>query len=349
MAYQYYNIQLNNTPIPSTEIKNDLQASINEYFEIASDYYTVEYETATPNVFVNIGVRLEAAFNIKVQSNVKDDYKHIIFKNFNTQPSLGDYFRFDGYYWIVIDTGKSKSATNSVMVRRCGDYLRFYDELGVYHKLPCIVEKTVMYDLSTNSYIGIPDNQTRILVKYNAESKKIKFADLSDSNNKYTRFILEEYPYRVVSIDRHTYVRLGVGFIDIRCQSDQINTYDDLINNIADTNFANQTSTPTTGYDIQFNPIFSNIKIGETKTTNVTFTNNSTPITDTPTWTIMQTDGITPSTKATIVSSTNSSVVIKAVNDTANINSQFRIYCNGTNITKYITVTIKSLFYGGAE
>jgi len=347
MAYEFYNIQLANTPSPTNEIKADLQSSINDLFEIASDVYTIEYETATPNVFTNMVVRLEAPYKIENQSSIKDDFKHIIFKDFTVKPKLGEYFRFDGYYWLVIDTGRFKSSTNSVMVRRCGDFLRFYDSDGVYHALPCVLERSVMYDLNKDIYIALPDNQTRVLVKYNTESKKIKYADLGDAQSKYTRFILEELPFKTVSLDRSTFIRLSVGYMDIRLQSDQKNDYDDLVNGIADTNKNIILSTPTVGFDIQFNPIITSMKIGETKLTNVTFTNASTLYSDTPTWQIRTTDGITLSNLATISSSTNSSCTIKASSSSADVGKIFRLYCIGTNKTSYLEITIKSLFSGG--
>lgn len=349
MAYEFYNIQLANTPpTPSSEIEADLQSSINDLFEIASNISIIEMETSTPSVFVNITVRLEDTYKIKEQSNIKDDYQHIIFKNFSIKPSLGDYFRFKGFYWMVIDTGNLATSTNSVMVRRCGDFLRFFDDSGIYHKIPCIVERSIMYDLDKNMYIALPDNQVRVLVKYNIETKKIKYADMLDNNIKYTRFIFEEYAYRTVSIDRHTYLRLGIGYIDLRCQSDQINLYDDLVRNIADTNKEVISSTPTNGYDIQFLPILSSIKLSEMKITNVVFTNNGIPYSDTPIWQIRETDGISVSNLAIIVSSNNSSCTIKSSEIPTNIGRIFRLYCVGLNKTSYLEITIKSLFSGGA-
>lgn len=136
--------------------------------------------------------------------------------------------------YLIVGINEDKFNFEEVFVQRCSDYLRFYDDKGVYHSVQCSIESDGFYDLKKEQMVMIPDNQLRILVQYNDATKLIKWSDIDSADNKFTRFLLEGYPYRAVSIDRHTGTQFGEGFIDIRLQADQIYPdKDDLVNNIA--------------------------------------------------------------------------------------------------------------------
>lgn len=236
MALNYYTaIKQTITGELSDIWKDDFQAFVDEEFQNASNYYVIKKENNL-NELVDVGVRLVAPYRISASSSIKDDFKTVEFQRYDTNLLMGERYFFDGYWWITIDTGRSKSSSASCLVQRCADFLRFYDDKGVYHSIPAIVQKGGFYDLKKDQMVMIPDNQLRILVKYDDESKLIKWADTESAENKFTRFLLEGYPYRTTSIDRHSYVRLGVGYVDIRLQADQLQDGDDLINNIANAN-----------------------------------------------------------------------------------------------------------------
>lgn len=231
----YQSLRETTTGNLSLDWKDDFQAFVDEEFENASDYYVVKKQNELKEM-VDIGVRLVSLKNLTSSTMISDDYFKMIFKRYDDVTYLGDIYYFNGYWWIVTDTNIENSSSNSCLVQRCADYLRFYDSEGVYHELPSVVQNGSFYDLKKDTHVIIPDNQLRVLVKYNEESKLVKWADVDSSDDKFTRFILEGYAYRVVSIDRHSFVRLGVGYLDVRLQADQISPNDDLINNIADAN-----------------------------------------------------------------------------------------------------------------
>lgn len=214
------------------EVFEELQAKIDLEFEYASDYWVIEHEV--DGTWSEIGVRVANPYSLNQSSTIRDDFKDIIFPNTSYTLALGNRFRFGGYHYICIDTGKSLYPTNSCLVQRCYDFLRFYDDLGIYHELPAVISKGGFYDLDSDKMMLLPNNQLRILVKYDDESKLIKWADVDSVDSKYTRFILNGQAFRTVATDPHSMVRLGVGVLELRLQADQIKSSDNLIDGIAD-------------------------------------------------------------------------------------------------------------------
>lgn len=233
MSLPYYNAVLNTSDSPSNLWKDDFQAFVDSEFENASDYYTIQKENNL-NELENLGVRLVAPYKIGASSTMRDDFKNIIFPTYTTNVIIGERYYFDGYWWITIDTGNVKSSSASCLVQRCYDFLRFYDDLGIYHEIPAVVSKGGFYDLDADKMMQLPNNQLRILIKYDNESKLIKWADVDSVDSKYTRFILNGQAFRTVSSDPHSMVRLGVGVLELRLQADQIRATDNLVDGIAD-------------------------------------------------------------------------------------------------------------------
>lgn len=241
--------------------RNQLQDKVNRDWDFASDVYAVKKMNQS-KVWEDLTVRLTFPYDIKSSSSIKDDFKTVLFKDLQYNALLGEMWQFSNYYWMTIDTGRNKSSTSSCMIQRCSDALRWYDENGLYHELPCVIERNSMYDLDNDRIMTIPTNQTRVLVKWDDESKLIKWADVNSTDDKFTRFILNGYAYRTVSIDRHSFIRNGIGYLDIRLVSDMIKDSDDLINNIADglnqnttIDITNGNSTVTIGQNLQLNTV----------------------------------------------------------------------------------------------
>lgn len=217
----------------SNDIKNLYQNKVSDSFKFASDYYVIGKEDSD-GIYQNIGVRVMPSYQIGATSSLKDDYKTILHERYDTLLYLGERYFFEGSYYITIDTGRSKSSTASCQVQRCGDFLRFFDELGVYHSIPAIIGKSGVYDLNSDTVLMIPDNQLKVLVKYDSESDLIKWANSNNPEQKYTRFLLHGQAWRVTSIDKSSFVRNDKGYIDIRLQADLLKPSDNLIANIAD-------------------------------------------------------------------------------------------------------------------
>ena len=216
-----------------SDVVDNFQTKVDSVFEFASDYYTIQKEGVN-GIYQDLDVRVTTSYSINASSTIKDDFKTLVHKRYDTQLFLGERYYFDGYYWITIDTGRSKASSTSCQVQRCGDFLRFYDDNRIYHAIPAIISKSGIYDLNENTILNLPDNQQRVLIKYNPESDLIKWADENSPDIKFTRVILHGQAWRVVSIDKNSYVRNNIGYLDIRLQQDMVKPTDDLVNNIAD-------------------------------------------------------------------------------------------------------------------
>jgi len=261
VALKFYNAYRETTTNASDMWKDEFQALADVEFENSPDYYIIQKQDSN-GIYQDLGVRLVAPYQIGASSTLKDDFKVIIHKRFDTVLNLGDMYSFGGNFHLTIDTGRNKSSSASCQVWRCGDFCRWFDDNGIYHNVPAVVTKVGIYDLNEDSYTMLPDNQLKILVPYTEETKLIKWADVNSADSKYTRFILQQYAYRVTSIDRHSYVRNNVGYIELRLQSDQLREADDLINNIADASsnniaidILNGNSTLTIGQTLQLNTL----------------------------------------------------------------------------------------------
>lgn len=408
----------------SGDVRNLLQDKIDDKFTFAGDYYIIEKQNNITGAWNSIGCRVTSPYTISQSSTIKDDFKTLLFQNDSESPVLGDAYRFNGFTYLCVDTGKSLSPTVSCLIQRCGDSLRWYNDLGVYREIPCIIGKVGIYDLDESMFLSLPENQMIVNVAYNTISREIKWADPNSATDKFTRFLLKQMPYRTTSLDPHKMVRNNFGIMEVRLQMDLLKPTDNLVTNIADdiqgvtveivngastsigvsqtaqlvvqvkrngvlidnpvvtyssadgtkvsvnsngliTGISSGTTNITAtyagvsdiiavtvasvvnNYSVEFtstNNKIDSIRIGETTTYTSIPKNNGVTIVDTGTWTITDDTGLVPSTKCTIVSQTGNSVVVKAVNSTANAGSYVRVYFNGTLTSGYIRLQIKSIF-----
>lgn len=209
------------------EIKNDFKSLPN---------YTIAYKNLDYDNEYDILVVDETNLRLSIQEKKFISYPYDL-----PQFELGDYISFKdatGYIidWLIetLDTQYNFRVTGRI--GRVNDKLRFYDDDGVYHELPAVVYRGNFYDVDKDEMVMIPVNELRIYVKYDDESKLIKFADINSDNNKFTRFILQSLPYRTVSINPHVNTILGTGYLSIQVKSDQLRDGDDIINGIAENN-----------------------------------------------------------------------------------------------------------------
>ena len=345
MAYYDDFLQRNTPNISYAQYyKETLQAKSNETFEMASTYFVIKYKNNSTGIFEDIGVRLTLPYDLEEKGTIRDDYRKITFKDSSKQISLGDIFEFNGFRWIATDIGQLETPTSSCQVQRCNNVLKFIDEDGNSIELDCIAQSK-LYDLKLDKIILLEDNTLRVLTAYNDDSKKIKYSPTPQ------RFILNNMPFKLHSIDPITYVRNGLGYIEMHLKSDVFSPYDDLTNGIAD---ALLSSTPTiqnnniqNNYTVDFeNPIYT-IKLSQTINYHVIFKNNGVVYTDNATFSLKSDDGISNTILATIVSqnSTTNICSIKCTTDTSKIGQYFRLYVqNGDNsVNNYIRIQVKSL------
>lgn len=247
LSYEAFNAIQNATNTSTIYYKELLQEKVNKEFENASDVYTVQKENPITGVYEDVEVRVnKGASRTKSLTNayVFDDFKKIIYKNFDIITYLGDRFKFFDYTWIVVNTDSIASITNSVYVRRCNSKLKFYDDNNIYHELDCVASDKLI-NLQEETYVILPQNELEIIVKFEDGSKLIK---------PLKRFLINGYPWKVESVDGVSNIKNSKGFIKIKLKYDSIGAYDDVVNDIADglkpRDIPTNPTTPTTGYSI---------------------------------------------------------------------------------------------------
>lgn len=190
--------------------KSHMQQFVNDRFTAMCDIYSVEHKDRITGEWSTVDVELYKPYNMKDKYDLQDDFFKIIFKNFDYIVYLGDYFRFQGYMWIVTDAGNINDMNASCIVQRCNVELKFTDSnLPV---MPTVTQPIItIYGISNikildpeeDKYILLPRNQMNIKIPNDTNGRKIK-----DSTNA-TRFLIGN-PYKswkVIGVDTVTYVR----------------------------------------------------------------------------------------------------------------------------------------------
>jgi hypothetical protein len=246
-AYLTYNTLISSSPVEY--FQGHLQAIADSVFEISSNIYTVKHRTKLTDEYsssheqwTDIRARLVVPFEIKQLSMIKDDFFHIIFKDFNYQVYLGDVFEFQNYRWLVINTSKISSITNSVLVQRCNAKLRFTTSTPLNTNIIEVdgcANKYIMRGLKEEQFIILPENKLNVQIPNDINGRKIKYTDRGG-----TRFLLGNpfQNWKTTSFDNITMNRTtnnnlaseNSGIIKLQLELSEINTgMDDLVNGIA--------------------------------------------------------------------------------------------------------------------
>lgn len=214
--YDTYINRINETgSTPTQYYKTYLQNIIDQRFTMASDYFTIQYESATPTVYTDIGVRLTFPYSMNAMSTVKDDWRRIIFQNNDSTIKLGKKYKFNNFSWLTVDTGTMESLTSSCIVRRCNNSLKWIDN-GVIKEEVCIIDEknNNMLNENNNSII-IPDGTMYVTIQKNSNTNKIK---------ENQRFILNDYAFKVSFVSKFNNVD---NLIKLTMQKQQIDISND--------------------------------------------------------------------------------------------------------------------------
>lgn len=177
MGLKYYN--LSNSPPSSASFVmiNQFQALLNEQFEISSDYYIVQEETAfASGSYANIGVRINRGITTYTGERLGDDFKLIMFKELDHDIDLGRFYYFDNNYWIGYNTEFIKNLAASLIVRRCNNVLRWYDKNGIYHQEYCVIDyqiKRPVDSIGTTNPVT-PNGFIHVYTQLNSKTRTIE-------------------------------------------------------------------------------------------------------------------------------------------------------------------------------
>ena len=172
MALTFYDSWRTVSSTPSEFWKESIQALVDEQFENASNIYTIKKKNISTGLYDSIIVRLEVPYELKQQSTIADDFRKVIFRDNSVINLVGDIFDFNDSYWICTDGGRIETPTDSCIIQRCNNTLKYYNKSGiswVLNEIPCIVttpfktnmgedESRYMTTSVVDYQIIIPDN-----------------------------------------------------------------------------------------------------------------------------------------------------------------------------------------------
>lgn len=158
--------------------KEDFQALLDNQFENSSTFQTIEEETFFDSKeYQNINVRIVHVINTETGEKVGDDWKNLLFKDINQPVYLGRYYRFDNNYWLTVNVDAIKSLTKTVTVRRCNNVLRWIDNNGRYHEIPCYLDRKILenrnYSTAGSSFV-LPSGIIEVTTQLNNETNLIQ-------------------------------------------------------------------------------------------------------------------------------------------------------------------------------
>jgi hypothetical protein len=263
MAYKYYPVYLDKlAKSPKNDWIDDAQALVDDQFYDSSDWYTIQEETSfASGEYQDIDVRINHVVSTTTGANRGDDWKKILFKDLSKSIQVGAMFIFDSNYWIVVNTD-SLSTTGSVCtVRRCNNTLRWIDNAGAKHSVPCVLDYSIQENrdyASATSKVVSPSGLLEIISQLNTITNSIKSS---------TRFLFGNpdnwTAYRVQGGGIHNFLNpttetfSTMGILKLTLGVTQINeSVDDLVNG-----YANQTEN---NYTISLNNSSITGSIGET-------------------------------------------------------------------------------------
>lgn len=180
MAYPFMTAgSVLNDQTPKETYRNLLSETLRKQFYNATDWYTIEEETALRSgVYQNVDVRVNDVVNPTTGDNVEDDYKKILFQELDHSVNLARMYRFDSNYWITINVDKIKTLFQTVLIKRCNNVLRWIDEeTGALYEVPCSITYLIKEnrDYSTaGSAVVVPSGMIECLFQVNNISSKIK-------------------------------------------------------------------------------------------------------------------------------------------------------------------------------
>jgi hypothetical protein len=241
MGYDAYIAYLSEDKLhndPSTYYQDTLQSIIDEQFETSSNFKYINLLDRDTGVATQVGVRLEPTRRMNIESNIKDDFFKVVFKNFDYPVILGDVIAFDSFRWMIIDISSIESGTQACLIQRCNAKLNFiYSNNDVLPtvtdtkiSLNCIAEKK-MYDIESDRFYTIPNNEIKVKVPNNSNSRKIKF-----DVRRGTRFLMGNpaQSFHTKGIDSISMVRTDIddsnednGILLLTLQIDGLNTKKD--------------------------------------------------------------------------------------------------------------------------
>ena len=213
---------------PNEVYRQDMQQLINEEWSNTTTRQSImeEYPFASFE-FREIDVQLVHALDKSTSKKQGENFREIIFKDIDYVTNLGNYYKFDASYWLVVNTDQNDIISKNVIVRRCNNFLKWKDYNGDIHEHPCVLE----YEATANSPrvdndIITPNNRVALIVQANEDTLSLKVNH---------RFIFGGRPFKIIGFNNYQIEHINgkEKIMYIQTQLDEESPYDDFENDIA--------------------------------------------------------------------------------------------------------------------
>ena len=252
MSFEFYKASLSIFNSAKQSIIDENQASVTNLLDAASTFEEVqEQRSAGSSEYNSIYCRLNSVIDPKTGKNFGDEYRKIIFDNYTHIKWLGQMYTFDNYTWLTTNTNTIINATASSILRRCNNTLKWYDNNGVLHSVPCVFERDISSENMKDGSSGVPQiwSTAKVMVQRNSETNSIKLN---------TRFIFDGYAFQLQQINNH----ISDTYMELYYFETQTQSVDDVVNNIAN----GEIEAPITGTELKILPVVNSIYLNDTKT-----------------------------------------------------------------------------------
>lgn len=130
----------------SYNMMDSYKSKLENKFEQSTSVRTIqeEYPYGSGN-FRELVCRVVSVRTIGTGSKMSDSYKTIIFKSQEYPKSVGYLYKFENNYWIACNSDIMSSPTDSIVVRRCNNVLRWKDSDGNIKSVPISFEEEAFY------------------------------------------------------------------------------------------------------------------------------------------------------------------------------------------------------------
>ncbi len=263
----------------------------------------------------------------------RNKYDKVLLAALDTPVTLGTSFEWQGKNWIVIRLESEPVPSNvSAKLKECNNKL-YWKEGDELITLPCVISDRTINGLIEEEHFLVPSGKVLIIVPNNNTTKNFI--------KRGKRFIVNNsIAYKAIYIDEVT----NPGLLYITMEEDILLIQDDKVNNIAFNKVAATpvTETPTeVGYDIVVDGDYS-IKINSQETfTAQAYLDGQLLVDEQFTWLLTNIDD-SPATYATLVSSTDTTCIIKAGMKTGKTKLKCTLVSQG--LVKDIDINITPLF-----
>jgi len=161
--------------------KKDFRDRVSEVFNISLE--------VSPNVFDDIQYeanygqkdftyttgRVDSVISPSTGQKLGDDYKNFIFSNSDSPVFIGKLFKWKNNYWLATNTNTYESVSNSCVVRRCNNMLKWIDNSGNILSEPCCLIETIKQSSDyTNDKLTTISGFTGLFCQKNANTNKIQ-------------------------------------------------------------------------------------------------------------------------------------------------------------------------------